>query len=87
MSYVVYLLRCADGTLYCGQTNNLEKRLDEHNAGKGRGAKYTRGRRPVHLAYREQHETLSAALKREAEIKTMTRRKKMELVGKFKGSA
>lgn len=77
--HYVYLLRCADDTLYCGQTNDLEKRLSEHNAGKGRGAKYTRGRRPVQLAYREAHRTLSAALKRETQIKKMSRQEKLAL--------
>lgn len=87
MSYTVYLLRCADGTLYCGQTNNLEKRLGEHNTGKGRSAKYTRGRRPVQLAYRETHQTLSSALKREAQIKKMTRQEKLALADAFTDSA
>ncbi len=76
---VVYILECSDGTLYCGWTNNLEKRLHEHNEGKG-GAKYTRGRRPVRLVYREPCPTRSDALRREREIKGLTRLKKLRLI-------
>ena len=71
MSWVCYLLRCADGTLYCGITNDLEKRLAAHNAGEG--AKYTRGRTPVRLAHVEPYADKSAALKREMQIKQMSR--------------
>ena len=60
MSWTVYLLKCADGTLYCGCTNNLTKRLAAHN--RGQGAKYTRSRLPVALAYREETADRSAAL-------------------------
>lgn len=76
---VVYILECSDGTLYCGWTNNLEKRLHEHNEGKG-GAKYTRGRRPVRLVYREPCPTRSDALRREREIKGLTRLEKLRLI-------
>ena len=62
-----YLLRCADGTLYCGWTNDLEKRAAAHNA--GTGAKYTKPRRPVELAYYETFATKQEAMRREAEIK------------------
>jgi putative endonuclease len=72
-----YLLRCADGTLYCGITNDLEKRLNAHNAGEG--AKYTRGRTPVKLVYRETCEDKSAALKRELQIKRLPREEKIAL--------
>ncbi len=75
----VYILECADGTLYCGSTNNLEKRIREHNESKN-GAKYTKARRPVTLKYSEEVPTLSAARTREAEIKRMTRAGKLRLV-------
>ncbi len=77
MSYT-YILLCADGTLYTGWTSNLIARLKAHNS--GRGARYTRSRRPVQLAYSERHRTKSAAMKREIEIKRMTRREKLKLV-------
>lgn len=77
--YYVYLLKCSDGTLYCGTTNNLDKRLKEHNEGKGRGAKYTAGRRPVHIVYTEKKRTKSSALKREYVIKQMKRLEKINL--------
>ncbi len=76
--YFVYLLRCSDGTLYTGCTNNLDRRLAAHNAGKG--AKYTRSRRPVALVYWEQAADRSAALRRESAIKRLTRWQKLELI-------
>lgn len=78
MSHHVYILECADTTLYIGCTNNLEKRLDEHN-GSARGAKYTKARRPVTLAYTEEHLTVGAALSREAALKRLTRKQKLAL--------
>ena len=78
MSWWVYLLRCGDGTLYTGITDNLPRRLAAHNAGKG--AKYTRSRRPVVLVYREQAADRSAALRRERAIKRLTRKQKLELI-------
>lgn len=75
--YYVYILSCSDGTFYTGSTNDLEKRLETHNAGKG--AKYTRGRLPVVLKHSETFATKSEALKREAEIKDLSRRQKMLL--------
>lgn len=78
MTHHVYILTCADGTLYVGCTNNLEKRLLEHNISK-RGAKYTRMRRPVTLSHSELLKTLGSARRREAEIKRMTREKKLAL--------
>ena len=78
MSWVCYILRCADGTLYCGITNDLDKRLAAHNAGEG--AKYTRGRGPVKLAYSESCLDKSAALKREMAIKCLSRLKKLALI-------
>lgn len=77
MNYT-YILTCADGTLYCGWTNDLDKRLKAHNS--GQGAKYTKSRRPVVLSYYEVFETKSEAMKREWAIKRMRRREKMELV-------
>lgn len=78
MNYYVYLLRCADDTLYTGYTDNPERRASVHNAGKG--AKYTRSRLPVELVYQEQCEDKSAALRREAAIKRMTRSQKLNLI-------
>lgn len=77
MNYV-YILRCADGTLYTGWTTDIEHRLKAHNA--GTGAKYTKPRRPVELAYCEECEDKSSALKREAEIKKLTRAEKLALI-------
>lgn len=75
---ITYMLKCSDGTLYTGWTNNLEKRLKEHNA--GQGAKYTRGRRPVKLVYTEIHDTKREAMQREAQIKKLTRKEKEALI-------
>lgn len=74
-----YLLQCADGSLYCGITNDLDKRLAAHNAGEG--AKYTRGRRPVNLVYSETWADRSVASKRERQIKALSRVEKMALCG------
>ena len=74
-----YILRCADGTLYTGWTNNLEKRLAAHNA--GTAAKYTRPRRPVTMVYYETFATKEAAMRREWEIKHLTRAQKLQLIG------
>ena len=73
-----YLLRCADGTLYCGWTNDLEKRVAAHNA--GTGAKYTKSRRPVELTYCEAFATKQEAMRREAQIKRLTRQQKLMLI-------
>ncbi len=78
MTAYVYMLSCADGSLYTGWTNDLAKRLDNHQAGKG--AKYTRGRLPVTLAYYETYETESEARKRECAIKKLTRQQKEKLI-------
>ncbi len=77
MTWCCYLLQCADGTLYCGITNDLDKRLAAHNAGDG--AKYTRSRLPVRLVYQELCADRSAASKREREIKEMKRCEKVQL--------
>ena len=74
----VYILRCKDGTLYTGWTNNFEKRLQAHNSGKG--AKYTRGRGPVELVYLEYCEDKVTATKREAAIKKLPLKKKQLLL-------
>ena len=77
--YVLYILRCRDGSLYTGITVDCERRILEHNTS-DKAAKYTRSRRPVILAYTEILETKSAALKREIAIKKMTKAKKEELL-------
>ena len=76
--YYVYILECADGTLYAGSTPNLSKRLLAHQSGKG--AKYTRGRRPVKLVYQEACDDKSAALKREIAIQRLKRKAKERLI-------
>lgn len=81
MNYT-YILKCKDGTLYTGWTNNLDKRLKDHNDGKG--AKYTKTRRPVELVYYEEFELKEEAMKREYAIKQLTRKQKEELVAKQK---
>lgn len=78
MTAYVYMLLCADGSLYTGWTNNLAKRLESHQAGKG--AKYTRSRLPIALAYYEEYETESDARKRECAIKKLSRQKKEKLL-------
>ncbi len=76
----VYMLRCADGSLYTGITTNLERRLAEHNGEVPGGARYTRPRRPVTLVYREVAEDRSSATRREMQIKAMTRVRKEALL-------
>ena len=78
MGWTVYMLRCGDGTLYTGCTNDLPRRLEAHR--RGRGAKYTRSRLPVALAYREEAPDRSAALRREAAIKRLSRPQKLALI-------
>ena len=80
MTAYAYIVECADGTLYSGWTNDLEKRIAAHNA--GRGAKYTRSRRPVTLRYYEEFEDKSEALRRECALKKMSRAKKQALIEK-----
>lgn len=79
---ITYILQCSDGTLYTGWTNNLDKRLKEHNG--GQGAKYTRGRRPVKLVYTEEYETKREAMQREFQIKKLTRKEKEALIEGYK---
>lgn len=76
-NYFVYLLRCSDGTLYTGTTNDLRRRVQRHNAGKG--ARYTAGRRPVALVYVENCASRSEALRREAALRKLSRRQKLSL--------
>jgi len=76
----VYILTCRDGSLYTGATNDLDGRLRAH--ADGRGARYTRGRAPLRLVYREACAGRSAALKREAAIKRLTRRRKLALIAR-----
>jgi len=75
----VYVLRCGDGSLYTGITNDLERRLAAHRA--GTASRYTRSRRPVRLVYRERRRSRSAALKREAAIKRLPRAAKLRIIG------
>nr|WP_301553620.1 GIY-YIG nuclease family protein [Desulfuribacillus alkaliarsenatis] len=75
------MLKCADSTLYIGYTNNLEKRTKLHNAGKA--SKYTRSRLPVQIVYTEDHDTKSSALKREMELKQLTRQQKLSLIKNY----
>lgn len=77
--WYLYILRCKDDTLYTGITTDVDKRLEAHRSGKG--AKYTRGRGPLELVYREICGSHSDALKREAEIKKLNRREKQQLIG------
>lgn len=78
MNYT-YILECADGTFYCGWTNDLEKRVATHNEGKG--GKYTRARLPVKLVYHEVFDTKEEAMSREWHIKRLTRKQKEKLIG------
>lgn len=82
-TWYVYILRCADGTLYTGSTDDVQRRLAVHNSGKG--AKYTRGRTPLELAYTEECESCSAALKREYAIKQLSRQEKLNLINEKGG--
>jgi len=82
-SWSVYLLRCADGTLYAGSTTDVDARARAHND--GRGARYTSGRRPVAVVYQEACGSRSAALRREHALKRLTRREKETLIGVPRG--
>lgn len=73
-----YIVKCSDETLYTGWTNNLKKRMEAHNSGKG--AKYTKNRRPVELVYFEEYDTKQEAMKREYAIKQLSRQKKLALI-------
>ena len=79
--WYLYILRCGDGTLYTGITNDIPARLKAHASGKG--AKYTRGRGPLELVYQERQESYSAALKRERQVKRLTRAQKLHLIDAY----
>ena len=81
-TWYLYILRCADGSLYTGITTDVERRLEEHRSGKG--AKYTRGRGPLELVYTEECGTHSLALKRELAIKAMKTTRKNDLIKSYK---
>jgi putative endonuclease len=76
--YFCYIIECADGTLYTGITNDPGRRLREHKL--GRGARYTRSRRPLHLAYLEEQPDLKTAMRRERTIKALSRERKLALI-------
>lgn len=76
--WFVYLIECSDHSLYCGSSNNLKRRIGDHN--KGYAASYTRQRRPVQLVYYENHSSLLSARRREEQIKKWSKKKKMNLV-------
>lgn len=76
--WYLYILRCGDGSLYTGITTDVEKRLEAHKSGKG--AKYTRGRGPLELVYREECGDHSAALRRELEVKALSREDKLKMI-------
>lgn len=78
--WYVYIVRCADGSYYTGVAVDVERRVGEHNAGCGTGARYTRGRRPVRLIFQEGHPSRSSACRREYEIKRLSRREKESLI-------
>ncbi|MCE4957932.1 GIY-YIG nuclease family protein [Macrococcoides caseolyticum] len=77
-NHYIYILECNDGTLYTGYTNDLDKRLEKHNAGKG--AKYTRMRLPVRRVYEEVYETKREAMQREYALKKLSRQQKIKLI-------
>ena len=81
MTWYAYLMQCADGTLYAGSTTDVTRRLKEHNGeGAGKGAAYTRARRPVSVVYTKEFETRSEAAKHEAYVKSLTRAQKEALI-------
>jgi len=79
-----YIIKCADQTLYTGYTTDIQKRLAEHQ--EGLASKYTRGRTPVELVYLEELDSKSAAIKRELQIKKMTRRQKQALINEYQAN-
>jgi putative endonuclease len=80
MSYTLYIVYCADGTLYTGIATDVERRVSQHNGAKGKGARYTAARRPVRLVYSAPYPTRSAALIAEARIKRLSRAEKQKLI-------
>lgn len=83
--WYLYILRCGDDTLYTGITNDIPARLKAHASGKG--AKYTRGRGPLELVYQEELESYSTALKREYQVKQLTRAQKRQMIDTYLASA
>ena len=82
--YFFYILRCADNSLYCGITTDVDRRLKEHNSDNGKSAKYTRSRKPVVLVYSQKYPSIKDAMRREAEVKKWTKAKKELLVASVK---
>lgn len=82
MSWKVYILRCADNSLYTGISNDVERRLIEHNTDNKKGARYTRTRRPVDLVYAEECDDRAHASTREYHLKKLSRKDKMQLIGR-----
>lgn len=78
--FYFYIVRCSDNSLYCGQTNNLKRRIHEHNFDKNKSAKYLRAKKPVKLVYFEEYSTLQLAMKREWQLKKWSRVKKEALI-------
>ena len=83
-NWLIYILKCVDGSLYCGITNNLEKRLKQHKGEIKGGAKYTRSHWPCKLVYKEKSRSRSDALQREVIIKKMSKVEKQTLINSFK---
>ena len=79
-TWSVYMVKCADGSLYTGITTNVDQRIEDHNSNNRRAAKYTKGRRPVILVYQEDVNTRSQAARREQEVKRLTKRQKETLI-------
>lgn len=82
-NYFVYMVTCADGTIYTGYTKNLIERMEQHNA--GRGARYTKQHKPVKLSYAEIFSSQKEAMKRERELKKLSRNDKLLLINNFDG--
>lgn len=82
MKWWVYIVRCADGSLYTGASNNVDRRVKQHNS--GRGAKYTRSRLPVVLVWSEEHPDCGAALRRESQIKALSKERREALIRPLK---
>lgn len=87
MTYFLYMLRCADDTLYTGITTDLDRRLDEHNKGKAACAKYTRARLPVSLIYTKKYKDRSGASVAEAQMKKLSREQKLTMVASAEKTA
>ena len=78
--FYFYIVRCSDNSLYCGQTNNLKRRIHEHNFDRSKSAKYLRAKKPVILVYSEEYSTLQLAMKREWQVKKWSKAKKEALI-------